>query len=149
MKQCSKCKEIKSIDEFHDDKTHKDGKRSLCKGCCKKYTLTKQGKVAIKKYLASEKSKARRKRYRQSEKGKAANRKDCSLHRARYPIREQARKTVSKATARGDILRASELQCSDCNSQAEQYHHYNGYEKEHWFDVIPVCRICHLSRHAT
>ncbi|GAG26296.1 unnamed protein product, partial [marine sediment metagenome] len=27
--------------------------------------------------------------------------------------------------------------------QAEQYHHPNGYEPEHWFNIIPICIKCH------
>ena len=33
MKECTKCKEIKSIEEFYKDKNCKDGHQSLCKGC--------------------------------------------------------------------------------------------------------------------
>jgi hypothetical protein len=32
-KQCTKCKEIKSIDEFHKCKAHKDGHKTACKKC--------------------------------------------------------------------------------------------------------------------
>lgn len=37
MKKCSKCQEIKNLDEFTNDKTKKSGKRSHCKFCQKKY----------------------------------------------------------------------------------------------------------------
>lgn len=35
-KQCSKCKEVKPIDEFHSDKTNLDGKRFDCTSCVSK-----------------------------------------------------------------------------------------------------------------
>lgn len=35
------------------------------------------------------------------------------------------------------------LFCALCGKQAANYHHYLGYEREHWFDVIPVCVPCH------
>ena len=37
-KLCKKCKKIKTIDNFHRDKTHIDGFRSHCKSCVKEYT---------------------------------------------------------------------------------------------------------------
>lgn len=37
MKPCKGCKEVKSLDDFHDDPRNKDGKRNVCKVCmCQK-----------------------------------------------------------------------------------------------------------------
>ena len=36
-KKCTKCGEVKSLDEFHNNKTGKHHKRSKCKVCCKEY----------------------------------------------------------------------------------------------------------------
>ena len=33
MKKCSKCKEVKSLDSFHENKAKKDGLRYQCKDC--------------------------------------------------------------------------------------------------------------------
>lgn len=33
MKQCNKCKQYKSLEEFHKDNTKKDGLKSICKTC--------------------------------------------------------------------------------------------------------------------
>ncbi len=33
MKICNRCKIEKSLDSFHNDKTKKDGKSTLCKSC--------------------------------------------------------------------------------------------------------------------
>lgn len=33
MKVCTKCKENKSLAEFHNDKSRNDGKASQCKAC--------------------------------------------------------------------------------------------------------------------
>ena len=35
--KCNVCKEIKPLDEFHEDKLSKDGRQSGCKGCRKQY----------------------------------------------------------------------------------------------------------------
>jgi hypothetical protein len=37
-KECSKCNNIKPLEEFHKDKRSKDGYRSKCKICVKEYT---------------------------------------------------------------------------------------------------------------
>ncbi len=41
MKKCAKCKEVKTLEEFHNNKKMKQGKASYCKNCSNK---------AIKKY---------------------------------------------------------------------------------------------------
>ena len=35
MKRCGKCKQSLSVDQFHANKTAKDGKQSWCKACIK------------------------------------------------------------------------------------------------------------------
>ena len=37
-KACSKCEEVKTLDEFSRDKANKDRYRSQCKVCCKEYS---------------------------------------------------------------------------------------------------------------
>lgn len=39
-KTCTKCNELKSIDEFYKDKRNKDGYRYTCKQCDKEYKKT-------------------------------------------------------------------------------------------------------------
>jgi len=38
MKECSKCKRIKSLDNFHRDNSKKDGIKTICKECRRKIT---------------------------------------------------------------------------------------------------------------
>ena len=38
---------------------------------------------------------------------------------------------------------ASTRQCAECGQKAQSYHHYLGYEPDHWLDVIPLCTRCH------
>jgi len=61
-------------------------------------------------------------------------------------IKEIAHHKVKDAWRRGDIAKARELQCVDCSKQALDYDHYLGYEPQHWLDVEPVCRSCHILR---
>jgi hypothetical protein len=49
MKICSKCKNSKSFENFYKGKLYKDGYRSICKQCVKKYE--EENKEAKKEYL--------------------------------------------------------------------------------------------------
>ena len=63
-KICSTCKKEKNIDEFHKNKTKKDGMAYQCKACKKLYEQSEAGKRAHRKY---------NRKYNKTEKGKAAN----------------------------------------------------------------------------
>jgi hypothetical protein len=45
MKKCSKCKEEKPFEEFYRDKSTKDGRKSFCKECSKRYYENNKEKV--------------------------------------------------------------------------------------------------------
>lgn len=169
-KQCSKCKEIKVLSEFCKQKSGKYGHRSECKNCQriynriydKQYRQTENGKEAHKrarhKYAKSEKGKTSYQLWRHSEKGKAYTQtkkykcqadKRHKLWALRHPIKQKAHEAVKYAIESGKLPRANSLQCHyylqnpDCEKQAQHYHHWHGYEKEHWLDVVPVCTKCH------
>ena len=55
LKKCSKCGVVKSLDEFSNDKTLKDGKHSSCRECDKKYY--KNHKEEISEYQKNNKEK--------------------------------------------------------------------------------------------
>jgi len=150
-KRCTYCKQIKSLSEFFKHCRKKDGYCSECKICKlkydKEYFQTKKGKTtsrkAVLRYRATEKGKAvfrkTMSRYCQSEKGKA----NYKRYRARHPERCKARDVVNHAVQAGKLPRANTMPCYYCPTQAEQYHHYKGYEPEHRLDVVPICRKCH------
>ena len=100
------------------------------------------------RYLQTEKGKAARKRYNQSKKGKANQRRSYIQYKKRHPEIIAAKVAVERAIATGKIIHFNFLQCS-CGKQAKLYHHHKGYAPEHWLDVIPVCRNCHLIAHAS
>lgn len=62
-------------------------------------------------------------------------------------VQQQAGSALNYAIRRGKLPKVSTLICTDCGSPACHYHHHLGYEKEHWLDVIPLCRGCHRRRH--
>lgn len=45
MKQCTRCKEVKSLDQFNKDKKTKSGFTYHCKSCVAYYCKTRNGKV--------------------------------------------------------------------------------------------------------
>ena len=139
-KRCSKCKQIKPVSEFYTDTRHKDGLQSRCKECMNK---DENSKMARKHYQKSLKGKLAQKRYRQSEKGKIAERKYSRNYKSDYPNKNKASHAVNNAVKACKLPRPDTLQCYYCPKPAQQYHHWHGYEKEHWLDVVPVCTECH------
>lgn len=133
-KKCSHCKEIKNVFDFFKNKTTKDGYQSFCKICfytsTQKYRHTQKGRNASIKYRRSIKG------YINQNKYYIKNKKEC-------PEKYKARKAINNATRDGKLVKPKQHKCHYCNNQAEQYHHYLGYEPEHWFDVVPICHICH------
>lgn len=163
-KKCPKCQTIKSISEFHKCKSTYDGVLCHCKSCRRAYRQSDRGKVSEKRYRQSEKGKANNhkagKKHRKTEKGKITNRKSVRKYQstekgkvvrrealkrffARNPNQYKAKNAVNNAVRDGKLPRPNTRICHYCPNPAQQYHHWHGYEPEHWLDVIPVCRECH------
>ena len=121
-KRCAKCKEIKESCDFHKNKSRHNGLSDYCKNCTKQYNQSIRGKQAQRRYFQTTKGKQRYKRYGKNN-----------------PEKTKARYKVNYAIKSGKLLPARHYWCA-CGKQAEQYHHHLGYEPEHQFDVIPVCR---------
>ena len=132
-KRCSKCKDIKSISEFHKYRKGKDRLQSYCKTCeaiyQTKYRKTAKGRTAHCKA---------NKKYNTSKKGKVADKSS----NARRPNQIKAVNAVNHAITAEKLPRPNTLECYYCFEKARQYHHPS-YAPEHWLDVIPVCRECH------
>jgi hypothetical protein len=74
-KKCTKCGEVKSLDEFGNDKSSKDGKQFRCKICNKEYR--KKNKEKIKEYKKEYYSKNKEKiKVKNSENGKEYRKKN-------------------------------------------------------------------------
>ena len=150
-KRCCSCKQTKPISEFHKNRSKKDGFATGCKSCriieITKYRKTEKGKAThrkeSKKYKKTLKGKAIRKRYQQGEKGKASRKRFVDRH----PNQLKAKNAVNNAITAGKLPRPDSLLCHYCSilhrKPAQQYHHWKGYEPEHWLDVVPVCLDCH------
>lgn len=173
-KTCRVCKQTKPLTEFYKNQDSKDGHRNKCKICHLKsikeysqteegkiahrkanlrYNRTEKGKAATKRYAKGEKFKVQQKRYQQSEKGNATKDRYLQSAKGKATIRNRQRKespeqikarsAVSKAIKIGKLPRPDTLKCS-CGEKAKQYHHHKGYAPEHWLDVVPICRKCHI-----
>lgn len=97
----------------------------------------------FKKWRESEHGRQKRKeqatRYRRSDSGRAA----AKRHRVANQHKMKARQAVALAIRYGRLPHATDLACSACGARAQEYHHKNGYERQYWLDVVPMCIPCH------
>jgi len=61
----------------------------------------------------------------------------------REEMKRKAAYTLNNAVRLGKFPPAKTFSCEECGADAQHYHHHNGYEPEHWFDVVPLCTKCH------
>lgn len=147
-KKCPQCKEVKPVSEWYKNKRQPDGFSAWCKDCTKDYHYQNrdQRNAHSRDYHKTERGKQVEKEYLRTETGRATRRR---IRKRRYntdkEFRERcrARSAISNAIRLGLMLPAKSQTCTRCGEQAQQYHHHNGYEREHWLDVIAVCRSCH------
>lgn len=154
MKFCKKCKKSKEESEFGLLQSAKDGLNYQCRECQRekmnKYRENPLNRKKMNenaaKYRRSNKGKATKKRYYFSEKGIKAYKQYNQ-----NTIEKKARKAVADAIALNIIPPANNLQCAmrshnKCEGQME-YHHYKGYSKKHFLDIMPLCRKHHCIVH--
>jgi hypothetical protein len=156
MKQCKTCNEVKPFDLFHRDATKKDGRTNRCKDCVIKhvhaYRQSASGRTKQAEYKTSPERKAAYTRYNESSKGRATVHRYIRTSKAQERLKQyravhfkkvQAGNAVRNEVRYGRRPAASTLLCMYCGNPAHSYHHYKGYAKEHWFDVVPLCSKCH------
>lgn len=66
---------------------------------------------------------------------------------AKNPNKRKARNAIHRAISEGRMFKADCYGCRYCWRLADTWHHHLGYEREHWFDVIPVCFKHHGNLH--
>lgn len=168
VKKCIKCNQIKRLDDFVTDKRNKDGKSSECKKCARL-----RAKIYRDKYPEKELQKCRKYRENHPERCKASKRKWNKNNRekrstqakiwaknnkekknqinknyiANNPEKRKAHKAVSYAVQCGKLPQIATQTCKNCGKIAQEYHHHNGYDKDHLLDVIPLCKLCHCQEH--
>jgi hypothetical protein len=77
-------------------------------------------------------------RYRQTVKGQAVHLR----YRTKHPERWAAGQAIRKAIFSGELERPSRCQACRASTFIEA-HHWKGYAKEHHFDVLWLCKLCH------
>ena len=140
--------------EFYSDKRRADGLYSRCKTChleaTQAYGATDKGKESKRNYSRSERGHKTHRdaahKYSKSEKGRATIRAWFRDNWRNYydpadPERG-ARWMINNAVRRGKLPPASSKVCERCGKKAKEYHHYKGYSRDHWLDVIPLCIPC-------
>lgn len=151
-KVCRKCGEAKALDQFNADKNGRLGVRGRCRDCevgrHEDYRLVNRDTLAAKKREDYKNNReAERKRHRDYYHANAdrlnATHKEWRTNN-QHIIKAQDAVTIS--VARGDIPRASELECVACGGQAKEYHHHS-YKVEDRLNVKPVCKSCHAMLH--
>ena len=143
-KFCPKCDCEKSTGDFNRNVSCPDGFQGYCRLCQGQsnsvYNKSARGRLKRSEHEKTPKSKARILRYRQSDKGKATAREYLFGDDDRY----KGRYAVTNAVKLGNMPRAADCVCSSCGEPAREYHHHLGYGREHWLDVTPVCKPCHV-----
>ena len=104
-KTCSKCGEEKLLDEFHIDKTRKDGRRSRCKLCVRKYCQDNKEKIAAQAkryYQANRETKIEYSRqHRQDNKEKIKQYRQKNKEKHSRLSRDYYKNNQEKIAARG------------------------------------------------
>lgn len=163
FKFCSTCKETKPADAFY---LRNDRRlNSACIDCARRaardYWTSHRTEMLEKarKYQNANKQMLRdRDRERRSDPAyrektsiklrgwRERNRKYIAAYNQSLPVK--ARNRVNKLIESGKLPHPTTLLCADCQQvMADHYHHFNGYEREHWLDVIPLCTVCHGRAH--
>jgi len=125
--------------------SHRCYQKPETKEAKRKYQQTPTARAYQKQYREKHKKKIRAylKNYRNTEKGKRVCNASEQKYRQENKLKRQAKTRVWNFIHNGRMKPASDCICFYCHRAARDYHHYLGYERKHWLDVIPVCRICH------
>lgn len=110
----------------------------------KEYWQSEHGKAVRERYEKTKGRQAWKKRYYSSD----TFRKKVRAKISADPNRFKARWAVNNAVRDSRLSPPSDFACVECGGDAKQYHHHNGYDKEHWLDVVPICRKCHHELHS-
>lgn len=134
LKECFKCKVVKSFDEFYKHSAMSDGHLNKCKECTRNDVTTHRNK-SLEKIRAYD-----RERGKNSDRLKAKTAINKAW-RDSDKRRMAAHNAVSRAVKSGTLLRMPCTRCGNPNSVA----HHEDYDKQ--LEVIWLCQPCHKQRH--
>ena len=131
-KYCPGCEDDRPVKEFSKNKAKKDGLCSQCKSC--EATRNREYNHTYQVERAS---------YRQAHRPEINA--STRAYRLRHPLPQKARRAIRYAIETGKIIRPDRCSNPECNKLCKpEAHHYLGYAKEHWLDVVFLCADCHV-----
>jgi hypothetical protein len=153
-KTCCHCRRTLPLDQFYRNRATPDGYTRECRTCAKErasahYRENRERILSEQRghYLAhSTEVQARNRAWLEANRERhrpylrAYNRE----YRRKYPERHRAGSAVADALKSGKIQRQET--CAMCGAAPTEAHHHRGYEKEHYLDVIWLCRRCHRAQ---
>lgn len=133
--KCSKCRELKTVDDFHKNNSTPNGLRYYCKPCATKSVKDWQSENLdwVKAYDIA---------YKQTPNGRVAINKAQERTNAKYPQKVFAREQAYLARDRGDLIRQP---CEICNATEDVHSHHDDYGKP--LEVRWLCRTHHNEYH--
>lgn len=134
LKSCTKCCEVKPVEEFHRMTAAPDGRQSTCKVCGNEH---KRLWRAANREVENERYRA----YRAAN-GAAVSKRNQS-YRSEYPERARAHNAINNAITAGKLTRPGT--CSKCGKPGKVEGHHDDYSKP--FDVVWWCSSCHKRHH--
>lgn len=88
---------------------------------------------------------ARHRKYSRTKRGKEIQAKKDKVSQKKHPERWAARNAVWRARRDEKLFKPAFCDNAGCMNQTRlQAHHYLGYKKEHWLDVIYLCPKHHI-----
>lgn len=149
MKYCRRCSETKSIAEFNNSRSARDGLDTYCR-VCRRTIVAEWRANNLEKSLAFGRAHKQKERAR---KGPEQVRRewnqwyaDNTEHRREYqtdqrdPKKARAHNKLNKAIKSGNLIRPS--QCSSCGKECRPDGHHPDYSKP--LEVVWLCRSCHV-----
>lgn len=150
-KRCTACLVVKELDEFHNEKSKKDGRKNICKDCINKQTKEYRNKNKkrvlsnAKKYRVNNKEKIKEYKIKNPEKHRGSVEKANKRSR-RWEVGNKEKKRAHDAVARaiksGKLLRQP---CSVCSRTCDVEGHHEDYTKV--LEVVWLCPQHHSDVH--
>lgn len=152
MKNCTKCGELKPLEDYYALSGNKDGRFNECKECTKARVRRHRDEnlERIREYDRKRGSLEHRKEnvkrtYRKRISTPEGREKECQYAREmskKYAIRKSARSLTGNAIRDGKLIPQP---CERCGSKENIHAHHEDYYKP--LEVNWLCRTCHGLRH--
>lgn len=123
-KWCNKCKKFKLFTDFRKVKRRGCGLSGWCKSCLSENSI-RWATTTIN--------------------GRAWKKKSNRRWHKRNIVKARAHLELFRAIRRGEIDRKP---CQTCGNKKTHGHHYLGYDKNHWLDVMWLCPKHHREIHS-